>query len=78
VADLWKTAALAGKRTVRGKVSLQRRDSRVVDAPQDGTGSASDGSDDISTSGRAPVGDVITVTGIVTVNKDLDPATTIR
>ena len=77
VADLWKTrAALAGKRvTVRGKVVKYNGGILGVNWMhlQDGTGSASDGSNDITVTSETgtKVGDVITVTGTVAVNKDL-------
>jgi len=77
VEALWRTrAAIAGKSvTVRGKVVKFNGGILGVNwiHLQDGTGKAADGSNDITvTSGMdARVGDVITVTGSVAVNKDL-------
>jgi hypothetical protein len=76
VADVWaKRAALAGKSvTVRGRVV--KFNGGILDRNwihiQDGTGNAKDGSNDltITSQGMAKVGDVITATGTVTVNKD--------
>jgi hypothetical protein len=77
VAEVWKTrAALAGKKvTVRGKVVKYNGGILGVNWMhlQDGTGSASDGSNDITVTSETDtkVGDVITVTGTVALNKDL-------
>ncbi len=76
VANIWaSSASLAGKRvTVRGKVvkyngGILGRNWLHI---QDGTGRASDGSNDITitTDGTAKVGDVITATGTVALNRD--------
>jgi hypothetical protein len=77
VAAVWKTrTALAGKKvTLRGKVV--KYTSAVLGVNwihiQDGTGRAADGSNDITVTSEmeTKVGDVITVTGTVAVNKDL-------
>jgi hypothetical protein len=77
VADVWKTrAALAGKRvTVRGQVVKYNGGILGVNWMhlQDGTGNAADGSNDITVTSETDtkVGDVITATGTVAVNKDL-------
>jgi len=77
VAVVWKTrTALAGtKVTVRGKVVKYNGGILGVNwlHLQDGTGTGADGSNDITVTSDAAtkVGDVITVTGIVAVNKDL-------
>lgn len=77
VATLWKTrTTLAGKTvTVRGKVVKYHAEILGVNwiHLQDGTGSAADGSNDITvtSAAAAKVGESITVTGTVTVNKDL-------
>jgi hypothetical protein len=77
VAALWKgRATLAGKRvTVRGKVVKFNGGILGVNwiHIQDGTGRAADGSNDITVTSdmTATVGDVVTVTGIVGLNKDL-------
>jgi hypothetical protein len=76
VADVWaKRAALAGTRvTVRGRVV--KFNGGILDRNwihiQDGTGNAKDGSNDLTITSQdmAKVGDVITATGTVTVNKD--------
>ena len=76
VASVWANrAALAGKRvTVRGKVvkfngGIMERNWLHI---QDGSGAAEDRTNDltITTSGAAKVGDIITVTGTVAVDKD--------
>ncbi len=76
VAEVWTTrAALAGKTvSVRGRVvkfngGILGRNWLHI---QDGTGSSADGSHDltITTDAVAKVGDIITVTGTVTVDKD--------
>jgi hypothetical protein len=77
VADVWKSrSALEGKKvTVRGKVV--KFNSGILGLNwihlQDGSGKADDGSNDITVTSDmdARVGDVITVTGVVTLNKDL-------
>lgn len=77
VADLWKSrATLEGKKvTIRGKVV--KYNSGILGLNwihlQDGSGKADDGSNDITVTSdmEATVGDVITVTGFVTLNKDL-------
>jgi hypothetical protein len=76
IADVWgRRAALAGKTvTVRGKVVkfnggiLGRNWIHI----QDGSGSAKDGSNDltVTTNDPAKVGDVITAKGTVAINKD--------
>lgn len=77
VAAVWKTrTALAGRKvTVRGKVVKYNGGILGVNwmHVQDGTGKATDGSNDITVTSEmdAKVGDVITVTGVVAVNKDL-------
>jgi hypothetical protein len=77
IASLWKTrSTLSGKTvTVRGRVVKFNGGILGVNwiHLQDGTGSADDGSNDITvTSGMdARVGDVITATGVVALNKDL-------
>lgn len=77
VAAVWKTrTALAGtKVTVRGRVVKYNGGILGVNwlHLQDGTGKAADGSNDITVTSdaRTSVGDVITVTGTVAVNKDL-------
>ena len=76
VADVWKgRAALAGKTvTVRGKVV--KFNSGILGVNwihlQDGTGKAADGSNDITVTADAPasVGDVVTATGTVAIDKD--------
>jgi hypothetical protein len=77
VAELWKSrATLEGKKvTIRGKVV--KYNSGILGLNwihlQDGSGKADDGSNDITVTSdmEANVGDVITVTGFVTLNKDL-------
>lgn len=77
VADVWtRRAALAGKTvTVRGKVV--KFNGGILDRNwmhiQDGTGDAKDGTNDlaITSQGVAKVGDIITATGKLTVNKDI-------
>ncbi len=77
VAAVWKTrAALAGtKVTLRGKVVKYNGGILGVNwiHIQDGSGNAADGSNDITITSEmdTKVGDTITVTGIVAVNKDL-------
>lgn len=77
VAALWKgRATLAGKSvTVRGRVVKFNGGILGVNwiHIQDGTGQAADGSNDITvtTDMTATVGEVVTVTGIVGLNKDL-------
>ena len=77
VAAVWKARmALAGKKvTVRGKVMKFNGGILGVNwiHIQDGTGTAADGSNDITVTSEAgaKVGDEITVTGTVAVNKDL-------
>jgi hypothetical protein len=77
IAALWKTrAGLAGKTvTVRGKVMKFNGGILGVNwiHLQDGTGKAADGSNDITVTSdmTAAVGDVVTVTGVVAVNKNL-------
>ena len=77
VANVWANrAALVGKRvTVRGKIV--KFTGGVLNLNwvhvQDGTGTAADGSNDltITTTTEAKVGDVITATGTVAVDRDL-------
>ena len=77
VANVWANrAALAGKTvTVRGKVV--KFNSGILGKNwvhvQDGTGTKSDGSNDLTITTLAPakVGEVIALTGTVAVNKDL-------
>ena len=76
IASVWAgKATLAGKTvTVRGKVV--KFNGGILDRNwihiQDGSGSASDGSNDltVTTSETAKVGDVITATGTIAVNRD--------
>jgi hypothetical protein len=76
VADVWsKQAALAGKTvTVRGKVV--KFNGGILDRNwmhiQDGSGNAKDGTHDltVTSQGEAKVGDVITATGKLGVNRD--------
>ena len=76
VADVWKTrTALSGKTvTVRGKVVKYNGGILGVNwiHLQDGTGKAADGSNDITVTTDAPasLGDVITATGTVAIDKD--------
>jgi hypothetical protein len=76
VAKVWADrTALAGKKiTVHGKVvkfngSIMDRNWLHI---QDGTGTASDGTHDltVTTTAAAKVGDAVTVTGTVTIDKD--------
>jgi hypothetical protein len=76
VAAVWTTrSALAGKTvTVRGKVvkfngGILGRNWMHI---QDGSGSTSDGTNDltVTSEGAAKVGDVVTVTGTIALNKD--------
>jgi hypothetical protein len=77
VAAVWKTrTALAGKKvTLRGKVV--KYTSAVLGVNwihlQDGTGKAADGSNDITVTSEmeTKVGDVITITGTIVLDKDL-------
>jgi hypothetical protein len=77
VETVWKTRkALAGKTvTVHGKVVKYNPGILGVNwiHLQDGTGAAGDGTNDITVTsdGETKVGDVITVTGIVAIDKDL-------
>ena len=77
VAAVWKTRkALAGKTvTLRGKVVKYNGGILGVNwiHVQDGTGTEADGSNDITVTSEAgtKVGEVITVTGVVAVDKDL-------
>lgn len=77
IATLWQTrATLAGKSvTVRGKVVKYNPGILGVNwiHLQDGSGDAKDGSNDVTVTSEmeTKVGDVISVTGTVTVNKDL-------
>jgi len=77
VAEVWKTrTALAGKNvTIRGTVVKYNGGILGVNwmHVQDGTGSAADGSNDITVTSEtdSKVGEVISVTGMVAVNKDL-------
>lgn len=77
VAVLWKTrTALAGKKvTLRGKVVKFNGGILGVNwiHIQDGTGNEADGTNDITVTSEAEtkVGEVITVTGTVVLNKDL-------
>jgi hypothetical protein len=77
IAAVWKTrASLAGKNiTVRGKVVKFNGGILGVNwiHLQDGSGAADDGTNDITVTSEmdARVGDVITATGIVALNKDL-------
>lgn len=77
VADVWKGRnTLAGKKvTVRGKVVKFNGGILGVNwiHIQDGTGKPADGTNDITVTSDAgaAVGDVITVTGTITVDKDL-------
>jgi hypothetical protein len=76
VQAVWKDrAALSGRAViVRGKVV--KFNGGILGANwlhiQDGTGSAADGTNDltVTTDGEARVGDVVTITGTVAVNKD--------
>jgi hypothetical protein len=76
IASVWAgKAMLSGKTvTVRGKVV--KFNGGILDRNwihiQDGSGEAADGSNDltVTTSGMANVGDVITVTGTIALNKD--------
>ena len=84
VAAVWKTRiSLAGKKvTVRGKVV--KYNGGILGANwihlQDGTGDGADGSNDITVTSETDtkVGDVITVTGTVAVNKDFGAGYTYR
>ncbi len=76
IADAWASrASLAGKSvTLRGrvvKVNLQILGTNWIHL-QDGTGSAADGTNDITvtTDGEPKMGDVVTVTGVVAIDKD--------
>jgi hypothetical protein len=77
IADVWtRRAALAGKIvTVRGKVV--KFNGGILDRNwihiQDGTGDPKDGTNDlaITSQGATKVGDIITVSGRLTVNKDI-------
>ncbi|MBZ5559001.1 MAG: nucleotide-binding protein [Acidobacteriia bacterium] len=77
VADVWKTRlALAGKKvTVHGRVVKFNGGILGVNwiHLQDGTGKAAEGSNDITITSETDtkVGDVITATGIVAIDKDL-------
>src|SRR4051812_47969711 len=77
VAAVWKTrTALVGKKvTVRGKVVKYNGGILGVNwiHLQDGTGTAADGSNDVTvtTEMETKVGNLITITGIVAVDKDL-------
>jgi starvation-inducible outer membrane lipoprotein len=77
VADVWKTrTALAGKKvTVHGKVVKFTGAVLGVNwiHVQDGTGKPADGSNDITITSETDVkvGDVITATGVVAIDKDL-------
>ena len=77
VANVWANrAALAGKQaTVRGKIVKFTGGVLGLNwvHVQDGTGAAADGSNDLTltTTTEAKVGDVITATGTVAVDKDL-------
>jgi hypothetical protein len=77
VAEVWKTRVeLAGKRvTVHGKIVKYNGGILGVNwiHLQDGTGKAADGSNDITITSEteAKVGDVITATGVVAIDKDL-------
>jgi hypothetical protein len=77
IADVWaRRAALAGKTvTVRGKVV--KFNGGILDRNwihiQDGSGDVKDGTNDLAltTQGLTKVGDIITVTGKLTTNKDI-------
>jgi hypothetical protein len=77
IADVWaRRAGLAGKTvTVRGKVV--KFNGGILDRNwvhiQDGSGDAKDGTNDLAltTQGAAKVGDVVTATGKLTLNKDI-------
>ncbi len=77
VADIWKSrATLAGRKvTVRGKVVKYNGGILGVNwiHLQDGSGTAEDGTNDITVTSEAEakIGDLITVTGVVTLDKDL-------
>ena len=77
VAAVWKDrSTLVGKKvTVRGKVVKFNGGILGVNwiHLQDGSGKAADGTNDITVTSEtdAKVGDVVTVTGVVGVNKDL-------
>jgi len=77
IGELWKnSAALAGKTvTVRGKVVKFNGGILGVNwiHLQDGTGTAADGSNDITVTSDmdAQVGDIVSATGVVGLNKDL-------
>jgi hypothetical protein len=76
IAALWASrASLAGKPvTVRGKIV--KVNTAIMDRNwihlQDGSGSAADGTNDITitTDGEAKLGDVVTVTGVLATEKD--------
>lgn len=76
IADVWtKRASLAGKTvTVRGKVV--KTNDGIMDRNwfhlQDGSGSATDGTNDltVTTSASVKVGDIVTVSGVLAVKKD--------
>ncbi len=76
IAGAWASrASLAGKSvTLRGrvvKVNLQILGTNWIHL-QDGTGSAADGTNDITvtTDGEPKIGDVVTVTGVLAIDKD--------
>ncbi len=77
IADVWaKQDGLAGKTvTVRGKV--MKYNGGILDRNwlhiQDGSGNAKDGTNDlaVTTQGAARVGDIVTVSGKLTRNKDI-------
>jgi len=76
IADAWASrASLAGKSvTLRGrvvKVNVQILGTNWIHL-QDGTGSAADGTNDITvtTDGEPKMGDVVTVTGVLAIDKD--------
>ena len=76
IVDVWtKRASLAGKTvTVRGKVV--KTNDGIMDRNwfhlQDGSGSATDGTNDltVTTSASVKVGDIVTVSGVLAVKKD--------
>lgn len=76
IADVWtKRASLSGKTvTVRGKVV--KTNDGIMDRNwfhlQDGSGSATDGTNDltVTTSASVKVGDIVTVSGVLAVKKD--------
>lgn len=76
IADLWaKRKSLAGKQViVRGKVA--KVNNGIMGSNwlhvQDGSGSAADGTNDltITTAGEAQIGDIVTASGVLAIEKD--------